>query len=60
MFFLFRIPVATLAYLIPETCEGIFTALKGTYLKVGFLNNNVTPQWVKLFQFKTIACRSDK
>ena len=34
MFFLFRIPVATLAYLIPETCEAIYNALKDRYLKV--------------------------
>lgn len=34
MFYLFRIPTATLYYLIPETCQAIYDALKEIYLKV--------------------------
>ena len=33
MFYLFRIPVSTLAYVIPETCSAIFNGLKDKYTK---------------------------
>ena len=38
MFSLFLIPEKTLGYLIPETCDGIYQALKADHMKVQAYN----------------------
>lgn len=32
--YLYRVPKATLSYIIPETCDAIYRALRENYLKV--------------------------
>ena len=34
LFFLFRIPISTLQYIVKETCQAIYDTLKETQLKV--------------------------
>ena len=41
MVFLFRIPVSTLAYIIPETCQAIFEVLQDKHLEVRDLQTAV-------------------